>query len=507
VSDTQALAVADATVGAVLIAAGAVSWRLRPKSRTGIIMVATGVCWFAGSIISAAVYLHRGPLVQLQLSYPTGRLRRATASAVVALAYGTALFVALARNSLLTLALATLVGVAAIDGFARTSGPARKAGGPALASALVFASVLALSSAGHLLDWHADIAVLLAYDATVLFVAVVLLADLVWGGWTDATLTDLVTDLGQREDTEGLPGQLQRALGDPSLAVGFWLPEQDRYVDDLGRPLDVPVEDGLRTVTRIDDQGQPLAVLIHDAAVLDDPHLVDGVASAARLTVANARMRAAVRVRVGELSASRRRLVEAGDAQRRQLQLELELGAEKRIGDVERLLDGLQAKAATGAAQQLWDVRVELGSARVELREFAQGIRPSALSDGGLPAAIPLLAERSSVPVTLTVDIDRLSPPIEAAIFFLCSEALANVAKHARATSASVELRIDGRDVLTIVADNGVGGADARGSGLRGLADRVEALGGTLAISDATDGGTRLVARIPAPFEDSTEGV
>ncbi len=149
-STSDVLAVADPVVGAVLVVAGGSAWRLRPASRAGIIMVAAGASWFAGSVVGAAVYVHRGSVIHLQLSYPPGRLRRPAAVAVVTVANATSLLVVLARNSWLTLALALLVAITALDVFARSSGPARKAGGPALASALAFAAVLAFSSANRL---------------------------------------------------------------------------------------------------------------------------------------------------------------------------------------------------------------------------------------------------------------------------------------------------------------------------------------------------------------------
>jgi signal transduction histidine kinase len=251
-------------------------------------------------------------------------------------------------------------------------------------------------------------------------------------------------------------------------------------------------------VTRVEDRGQPLAVLVHDTVVLDDPGLVDGVAAVAQLAVTNARLRAEVRARVTELAASRRRIVEAGDAQRSQLEQALATGAERRLAEVDRLLTELAPTSAqlTGLAE----VCAEVQEARTDLHAFAQGVRPTALGEGGLPAALPVLAARSGVPVTLTVSVGRLPPAVESALYFVCSEALANVGKHAGATSVTVVVRRadeDG-DVTLTVEDDGVGGADPRGSGLRGLADRVEALGGAMMVADGPAGGTVLSARIPA---------
>ena len=498
------LALIDAAVGTTLLLCGAAAWRARPASRTGLLMVATGACWFAGSVVGVAVFLHRGPLVHLHISYPTGRLRRRLAIGVVGLAYGSAVVEGLSQNSWLSLLLAVLVAAAALDVFTRTSGPARKAGGPALGAALAFAAVLALGSANQLLGWDADTPVLLAYDAVVALVSVVLLADLLRGRWTDDTLADLVTGLGRGADPEGLRGHLRRGLGDPSLTVGFWVPEQGTYVDDEGRPLDVPDSDETRAVTRVEDRGQPLAVLVHDTVVLADPGLVDGVAAVAQLAVTNARLRAEVRARVAELAASRRRIVEAGDTQRSQLEQALATGAERRLAEVDRLLTELVPTAAAAPMTGLAEVRAEVQGARTDLHAFAQGVRPTALGEGGLPAALPVLAARSGVPVTLTVAVGRLPPAVESALYFVCSEALANVGKHAGATGVTVVVRRDGDDgdvsdvTVLAVEDDGVGGADLRGSGLRGLADRVEALGGAMMVTDGPAGGTVLTARIPA---------
>ena len=253
------LRILDPTVGIVLLFCGAVAWARRPKSRVGVLLLAAGGCWFLGSLWSAAVFLHRGPLVQLHLSYPTGRIRRPLTVVTVVAAYVVAVVEGLVESPWLTLGLAVLVAAAAIDVFTRTSGKARKAGGPALGAALAFAGVLALSSANLLLGWDADRPVLLAYDLTICAVAIVLTADLLWGRWTDATVADLVTQLGGRADTVGLQGELQRTLGDPTLTVGYWVEEVGGYVDDAGRVVDVG-GDGL-AVTIIKDGGEPVAVL------------------------------------------------------------------------------------------------------------------------------------------------------------------------------------------------------------------------------------------------------
>jgi len=489
------LQILDPTVGIVLLFCGAVAWARRPKSRVGVLLVAAGGCWFLGSLWSAAVFLHRGPLVHLHLSYPTGRIRRTLTVVTVVAAYVVAVVEGLVESPWLTLGLAVLVAAAAIDVFTRTSGKARKAGGPALAAALAFAGVLALSSANLLLDWDADRPVLLTYDLTICAVAIVLTADLLWGRWTDATVADLVTQLGGHADTIGLQGELQRALGDPTLTVGYWVAEVGGYVDDAGRILDVGGDNG-RAVTTVEDN-EPVAVLVHDPAVLDDQALVDGATSALRLAVTNVRMQAQVRARVGELAAARRRIVEAADAQRRALESELAAGAERRLDSVARFLDEVHERVGETDRAALGEVRAELRGAQDELREFAQGIRPSLLGPGGLEAALPVLAARGTVPVHMDIAVGRLPPAIESAVYFVCAEGFTNIAKHSAAGQVWVTLRVDAGDVVARVADDGIGGADPQGLGLRGLADRVEALGGSLGVGNGIAGGTVLEARIP----------
>jgi signal transduction histidine kinase len=214
--------------------------------------------------------------------------------------------------------------------------------------------------------------------------------------------------------------------------------------------------------------------------------------------VSNARLQAQVRARVLELAASRRRIVEAADAQRRRLERELRDGAERRLAFVAGLIEEARADADGPAEAMLTDVEEEVRGARAELHDFAQGIHPSTLTEGGLAAALPALTIRAGLPVELAVAVGRLAPTVEAAVYFLCSEALANAAKYAEAARMTIDVTESNGLVLVAIADDGIGGADAsRGSGLRGLADRVEALGGRLSVRSPMGGGTRLDATIP----------
>ncbi len=213
-----------------------------------------------------------------------------------------------------------------------------------------------------------------------------------------------------------------------------------------------------------------------------------------------ARLDAELVTRLQELRASRVRLVNAGDAERRRLERDLHDGAQARLVSVTLLLGRvrLMVEDREEAAAMLDRAQSELRTGLAELRELARGIHPAVLVQRGLEPAIAALASRAPVPVTVQAEEERLPPPVEIAAYFVVSEALTNVAKYAQASSASVSVRRAG-DVLRVeVADDGVGGADAsRGSGLRGLADRVAALDGTIAVDSPAGGGTRVRVEIP----------
>ncbi len=314
-------------------------------------------------------------------------------------------------------------------------------------------------------------------------------------------MTKLVVDLGEPTESGTLKNRLANALGDRSLQVAYWLPEANGYVDERGVPIALPEPGSARAVTTIDRAGERIGALVHDAAVLEDPALVDSVASAAAIALSNVRLQADIRRQVIELAASRRRILEAGDAQRRRLQQELREGAEQRLTGVSDVLALARREAGPTsvgpALARLAEAEWELQQAQTELRELAEGIHPARLTEAGL-LALSDLAERAPFLVDVTVPPERLPPAVEAAIYFVCSEALANVAKHANASRATIHVtRTAGRLTLE-VSDDGIGGAElAAGSGLRGLSDRVETLGGHLRLESPAGSGTRILAELP----------
>jgi len=216
------------------------------------------------------------------------------------------------------------------------------------------------------------------------------------------------------------------------------------------------------------------------------------------------RLNAELQTRLEELAASRARIVTAGDVERRRLERNLHDGAQQRLVTLSLALRAALEKLdsdpeATRTA--LTGARDELAHALEELRELARGLHPAVLTDRGLRAAVETLAGRAPVPVEIGEIVDeRLPEPVEAAAYYLISESLTNVAKYASASRVHVGVAVTNGKVVVEISDDGVGGADpAGGSGLRGLADRVEALGGSLEVVSPAGAGTSLRAEIPRP--------
>jgi len=491
------LAAADATVGLAFLGLGLVAWQRRPSSRSGLLMVATGFAWFAGSLAGAALFLHRGPLVHLLVGYPQGRLRSRLEQLVVTAAYVDGAVYGLARQDGVTIAVSLAVAVTALIGYLRAGGPERRARAATLVAASAIALVLSLGAIARVVNADTDATGLWVYQAVLVLVAVGLFADLLWGRWTQAAIAGLVVDLGEPEQAGTLQAKLARAVGDPSLVVAYRLPDTDGYVDETGRPVELPAPGASRTVTYLHQDGHQIAALVHDPAVLDNPDLIDAVAAAAGIAVANARLQADVRARVSEVEASRRRIVEAGDAERRRLERELRQGAERRLARVTDLLADRGPPVA--------DLQRELQAARAALTEFGRGVHPRTLTETGLAAALAELRARCPVPVQVTAPAQRLAPAVEAAVYYVCSEALTNVAKYAQASQAVINVERRAGLLVVEVQDDGVGGADpTRGSGLRGLADRVQALQGRLDVDSPPGGGTQLRAELPLNQPDAT---
>jgi signal transduction histidine kinase len=315
-----------------------------------------------------------------------------------------------------------------------------------------------------------------------------------------ANVGDLVLEL-ERTPPDGIREALARALDDPTVEVLFWVADRKGFVDAAGRDL-APPSDGRRAVTRLEHEGRPLAVLVHDPSLLEEPRLVNAAGAAARLALENARLHAETRAQLEEVRRSRTRIVAAGDEERRRIERDLHDGAQQRLvslGLELRMAHRRLGNTSDPEFDRLLTAAVdELKVAVDELRELARGVHPAILTEDGLAAALESLISRTPIPVELEADDGRLPAQVEATAYFVACEALANTVKHARASRATVRAQRRNGMLVVEIADDGVGGAHAvNGSGLRGLADRVEALGGELRVESPVGGGTRVVGEIP----------
>jgi len=280
------------------------------------------------------------------------------------------------------------------------------------------------------------------------------------------------------------------------LRLVFWV--GDHYVDLDGHTTQL---DPNRATTLLEYGGARFAAMEHDPFLYEDRELLEAVGAAARLAVENSRLQAQLKEQLAEVRASRARIVAAGDAERRRLERDLHDGAQQRLVAVALQLRMLQSdirRDPEHAEQLAAAASDELANSLEELRDLARGIHPAGL-DHGLASALESLADRSTVRTAVSCDApERVPRAIELAVYFVACEALANVGKYARATTASVRLARTATGVSIEIADDGVGGADAaRGSGLHGLADRVEALHGRLLVTSPPGAGTVVTAELP----------
>ena len=525
-------------VGASFAGCGLLAWHRRPESRAGPLMVATGLLFFVHGTLGrlhSSVAETIGIAVSnwwiitfaaLLVWFPGGRRRWAPSEKFIIGAFVVAevvltlvwmVFAEIPRNlalvwpnpqaalaidravSSLGFAASVCLAILLVARWLKGTRPVRRASAPAAAGAvtllflggLILQAVFTTAQSPYLV-WPTLVGLVL--------VPVVFLAG-VWRMWVArAAVGDLFVDLGS---IGGRPLQaaLAKALGDPTLTLAYWLPQFGSYTDSDGEKLELPVDDDKRLLAVVEQDGERVAAIVYDSSLAEERKLLDAVVAAAGIALKNERLGAELRARVNELSASRARIVGAGDEERRRLERNLHDGAQQRLvalGMQLRLL-GPRIRTDPAAAEALVaSAAAELATSVDELRELAHGIHPAVL-DHGLTVALESLAARSSVVTAVSVDLfERLPEVVEVAAYFVASEALANVAKHAQASAVQITVSRGAKGALVEVADDGVGGADdADGSGLRGLADRVEALGGQLRISSPLGTGTTISAVIP----------
>ncbi len=523
------------------IGAGLIAWWRRPDSRFGPLMVAAGFVNFLATLdwASAAVPYTIGVALDLLapvlflhvfLAYPSGRLSGRLERVVVAGAYAAAVGVGLVRMmlggagpgnliqivsrpraveavqdvQLLGISAFCLagIGVLAARRWGAHRPPRRPLGLLVDSFALGLVMIAALFLCIVFVGGPDQVPAVEAVRRTTFFVVglapIVFLIGLLR---SRLGVGPAIVSLGAEAARGNVVDALKRALGDPSLEVVYWVPEYERYADRDGRAIELPTSRG-RATTLIDrEDGTHVAALVHDVSLREEPALLEAVTAAAGFALENERLHAELRARLEELKGSRARIIEAAQAERQRLERDLHDGAQQRLVALSLELGLLEERFAgdADATAALEQTRREVTESLRELRELAQGIHPAVVTGHGLAVALKTLAARAQVPVRLTVDLDgRLPEREEVAAYYVVAESLTNTAKHARASSVAVEVRqADGRLMVEVV-DDGIGGADTRhGSGLRGLADRVEALGGQLRVWSPVDGGTRVRAEIP----------
>jgi PAS domain S-box-containing protein len=646
-------------VSSSFILAGLIGWTRRPQNRTGMLMVGVGFGVLIGVLGEAnhpipftlgALFgsLFIAAFVHLLLAYPSGRLLSRRARVLVGAGYTIAFLAPLAESmfaaretckphacpdNLVLVShdhaahvVATTIWTAAsvllfaavvmlLLGRWRETTPGLRR---ILRSVYLFGGLsIVLLAIGFVITPFSGVGatiVSVALIATFTTVPFIFLAGLLGtaiarGAGVGAIFSSVPERASPGEVQEGL----RSALRDETAVVAYWYEEDEHYVDVEGNRLDLPEDTRRRVVTRLDYGDQPVAAIVHDAALLQEPELLEGVANAARIALERDKLLVEVRARaqryrallqampdlmfrisrdgwyisynapnerdlvngevVGkllwdrlptdladrvlasgraalggnpdvieyhldfedgsrrhyegrfaasgdneflmivreiterkqqqeELEASRQRIVAAGDAARRKLERNLHDGAQQRLVSLSlslRLAQNQVAKSPVRAEELLEASREELMQALEELRELARGIHPAVLTDRGLEAALEALAGRAALPVEIDCIPDvELPPPVEAAAYYVVSEALANITKYAGASAVKVSIgQVDGYALVEVV-DDGVGGADpTRGSGLSGLSDRVASLNGKLVIDSPPGAGTRIRAEIP----------
>ncbi|PRZ41207.1 signal transduction histidine kinase [Antricoccus suffuscus] len=526
----------------VYVAAGILAWLRRPSNRIGALLVFGGFMVFAaslantdipgiaafGTVCATAVF---AVTIHLLLAFPAGRLRTRASRATVVAAYVVS-FVLQAPLYLFDKSAPSPLSVADRADLLLVGEWVQRAAGAlvVVATAVILAQRLKRADAAHFrvlgpLFAYGMLAVLTISLRSFLLENIFGLSPLagatvqlvVFGGIPIAftlgvlrggfartgALDELGTWLGATGAARlSLVDALAQALGDNSVQIVFWVPEQKAWVDSSGTQIELPGPQAERASVELELAGARIGAIVYDAALNDDPDVVRAAGRVIAIAAEHERLLAELRASQDALWRSRARLVAAADRERRRIARDLHDGIQVRLVllalEAQQIANAPESALAT--ARQATALRVGIDAAAAELRRLVHDVMPSTLIERGLAAATEDLVDRMPVPTSLYLNITdgRLSERVESTAYFVIAEGLANALKHAKAQKLDVRVERAGDRLFVEVADDGTGGAALSvGNGLRGLADRVDVLGGRFHLDSELGVGTRLAADLP----------
>ena len=493
------------TAGWACVACGLVSRRIAAWSFEGVLLLAVGVTWLLPDVssclnveplshrcvslnaapwLSGAVnWLWLGIAGHAVIGFPDGRVTRGPLLVAVVAAYVLTLGVSLGSAPARPLLAVLLIAAPLAGAVGRGDGYVGSWAASTIAAVALAAAILLDPRTAN------------ALEAGVVAASLLLLAGLALIVTSSASLTaDRAVQLGPA---------LADVLGDPIFRIAVASPDDSGWLSTSGHPVPDPIPGGAASTSIVRDNLE-IARLTHDESTLADPDIRAAVVMAVELEAHNTRLGADLRAQAEALASSRRRLLDAALREREVLGRQVEVDVMLRLDRLAREVQAVPSQGlATEAAERLRRAAEAIGAARAEVAELALGLYPPTLAHHGLVGALRELAAMTAIDVRIEAPDDATGgPDADATLYFLCAEGLANAARHARASSVQIQIERDVVNLTMRVEDDGVGGADlANGTGLRGLRDRVEALGGTLEVVSPPGKGTRLVAIVPVGHE------
>jgi len=525
-------------------AAGLLAWWRRPSNRMGALLVAGAGAWLVATLLNTrdpvlaaagavGATVPLAVIVHLLHAFPGGRLRgrgsRLTVAAgyVVAVVLQAPLYLFTGRASVDTdlvivdrpdlasgfhrlqdvagaaVMAATLVLLA--GRLHRAERPQRRVLAPLFSYGILAVVLIPLSSTLVRPLTGVDPRTLVAVQLVAVGgVPLAFALGLLRGGFArTGEVDELAARLGFSDGGRpGVGAALAQTLGDPSLQLLFWAEALGRHVDAAGTPTPLPTPGSGRGTAPVELPGRPVGAIVYDPVLLGDASAVRAAGRVVAIAVDHERLTAELLASEESVRLSRARIVEAGDRERRRIARDLHDGLQVQLVLLALAAQQLAAGADVSAVTRAGAVSLRAGidDAAAELRHLVHGVMPAPLIERGLASAIEDLVDRVPVPTRLELDPTGggLPAAVESTAYFVVSEGLANAVKHAGAGKLAVRLARAGELLVIEVSDDGRGGASiAGGSGLRGLADRVDALGGRFAVDSSVGQGTRLVAELP----------